>query len=242
MCTECNTNDIKVKLCPSCNETKIIMEFHKDKSKADGLYSICKKCRMEKINTEDNILKRRAYDRNRYYADIEKTREKNRQKYYKNRERSISHSKVWAKKHRKHLNLYSKLREMKNISIRIRHVIMSGVQGSLRGNKNGKHWEDLVGYKLEDLKRYLESMWTQGMTWDTYGKQKGGAWGWEIDHIRPISSFNITSYDCEDFKECWKLENLRPMWATTRIINGVEYLGNRNKHKRYVYEQKKDKE
>ena len=52
------------------------------------------------------------------------------------------------------------------------------------------------------------------MGWENYGK-------WHIDHKRPMCSFNITSYDCEDFKSCWALNNLRPLWAIdNQVKNG----------------------
>lgn len=84
---------------------------------------------------------------------------------------------------------------------------------SLNGNKNRHHWEDIVDFTLQELKDYLESLFQSRMTWDNYGQ-------WHIDHKRPISSFNITDYKCEDFKECWALENLQPLWAEDNIRKG----------------------
>ena len=36
---------------------------------------------------------------------------------------------------------------------------------------------------------------------------------WHIDHKRPISSFNYETIEDEEFKECWSLGNLQPLWA-----------------------------
>src|SRR3990167_1836423 len=72
--------------------------------------------------------------------------------------------------------------------------------------KNGYGWEKLVGYTLSDLKTHLEIKFKNDMNWDNYGK-------WHIDHRKPISKFNITSIDCDDFKKCWSLSNLQPLWA-----------------------------
>jgi len=44
--------------------------------------------------------------------------------------------------------------------------------------------------------------------------------GWEIDHIIPISVLNFSSPEHEDFKKCWNLSNLRPLW---RIDNRHKY-------------------
>ncbi len=73
-------------------------------------------------------------------------------------------------------------------------------------NKNGQHWEDLVGYPLADLMKHLEKQFANGMTWENYGK-------WHIDHIIPISAFNFTLPKHLDFRKCWALKNLQPMWA-----------------------------
>ena len=86
---------------------------------------------------------------------------------------------------------------------------------SLSATKGGAHWEELVGYTLHDLQSHLEKQFTNGMSWDNYGK-------WHIDHIRPMCSFNITDYQCEDFKKCWSLGNLQPLWALdNQIKNGT---------------------
>ena len=82
---------------------------------------------------------------------------------------------------------------------------------SLNGNKSGIKWECLVGYNLGDLRKHLESQFVDGMSWDNYGIV------WHIDHIVPISAFSITSYECGDFKRCWSLENLQPLFAKDNL-------------------------
>ncbi len=49
------------------------------------------------------------------------------------------------------------------------------------------------------------------MTWDNYGK-------WHIDHTIPISVFNFNRYTDIDFKRCWSLKNLSPMWAKENLV------------------------
>lgn len=88
-------------------------------------------------------------------------------------------------------------------------------------NKN-KSTFDLLGYTVQELINHLEKQFTDGMSWDNYGE-------WHVDHIIPIKSFNFKSASDYDFFKCWSLENLRPMWATTREVNGKLYEGNLNK-------------
>ncbi len=81
---------------------------------------------------------------------------------------------------------------------------------SLNGIKESKSWESLVNYKLEDLKKHLEKQFKEGMSWDNYGE-------WHIDHIIPVSNFIIDSVESEEFKKCWDLNNLQPLWADENI-------------------------
>ena len=78
----------------------------------------------------------------------------------------------------------------------------------------------LLGYSPLDLKQHIENQFTNGMSWTNHGE-------WHVDHIKDVSSFpedtppNIVN----------ALSNLRPLWATTREINGVVYEGNLNRNK-----------
>ena len=97
--------------------------------------------------------------------------------------------------------------------------ISRAIRNTLNGNKKGGyHWEDLVGYTLKDLMKHLEKQFKEGMTWENHGKIKKESQTWNIDHIVPISAFNFSDYNQIDFKRCWALKNLRPMWAKQNII------------------------
>lgn len=94
------------------------------------------------------------------------------------------------------------------------HMLMRAhLNKVLNGNKNGRRWETLVGYTVKDLKKYLEKQFTEGMNWGNYGRSNKGKRVWQIDHIIPKSAFRITSTDDFDFKRCWALSNLQPLWA-----------------------------
>ena len=94
--------------------------------------------------------------------------------------------------------------------------VRNAVWRSLNGCKNSRTFA-LLGYSRQDLAAALEKKFLPGMAWSNFGQ-------WHIDHERPISSFNITSADCEDFKKCWSLSNLQPLWATDNIKKGNRYV------------------
>jgi hypothetical protein len=98
-----------------------------------------------------------------------------------------------------------------DIAYRLRTVMCANVSYTLRGRKNGQRWVDLVGYSVDALKNHLAKQFLPGMSWDNYGE-------WQIDHRIPVTAFNIDSFDCIDFKKCWALKNLRPLWRLDNIL------------------------
>jgi len=75
--------------------------------------------------------------------------------------------------------------------------------------KNG-HYFEILKYSPDELITHLEKKFIGEMSWDNYGI-------WHVDHIRPISSFNIQEIGDESFMECWSLNNLQPLWGDENI-------------------------
>jgi hypothetical protein len=71
----------------------------------------------------------------------------------------------------------------------------------------------LLGYTLEELMIHLESLFTEGMTWDNYGE-------WHVDHKLPMVIFQFESVEDREFKICWSLDNLQPLWGEDNLIKG----------------------
>src|SRR5437899_2769246 len=96
------------------------------------------------------------------------------------------------------------------------HRMSQSVRSALRGTKRKCKWEDLLGYSVEEVKAHLESQFTEGMTWDKFF---GG--GIHIDHVIPRINFNYISPNDLQFKQCWALSNLRPIWPKENSISGA---------------------
>ena len=73
-----------------------------------------------------------------------------------------------------------------------------------------EHYFDILPYSQGELIQHLENQFTDDLTWDNYGE-------WHVDHITPISSFNIREMGDEEFIKCWSLENLQPLWGEENI-------------------------
>ncbi len=73
----------------------------------------------------------------------------------------------------------------------------------------------LIGCSLTELMGHLERQFLPGMSWANWGRSRGS---WHIDHIRPISSFDLL--DDKDLQECWHFTNLKPLWAEDNLKKG----------------------
>jgi len=187
---------MKTKKCSKCGEIKSVSEFYKSKSTKDGLGYRCKKCSLDGIKKwqKDNPEREAIRNANWQKNNPEKVRAKYRRWKARDPERA-------KKLYRKY-----KAKRMKKISNRISDSISLRILQFIKRGKGCKHWEDLLNYTAEDLKQHLESQFKSKMTWNNYGE-------WHIDHIIPVSFFDFKSYKDTEFKLCWCLGNLQPLWA-----------------------------
>lgn len=148
-----------------------------------------------------------------------------------NKEYMTNKSKIWYEQNKEHRKEYLKEYREKNIE-KIREVkrtyekhrkdtdpiyklisnFRTAIYQVLKENnvdKNG-HYFEILKYTPDELIIHLEEKFTGEMSWDNYGI-------WHVDHIRPISSFNIQEIGDESFMECWSLNNLQPLWGDENI-------------------------
>jgi hypothetical protein len=177
---------------------KIYYQTHKEKAKK---YYIINK---EKILKQSKIYKENH--KNEY------------KKYYLNHKEEIKEkSKKYGKNHRKERNIYqNKYRNIKlktDINFKLAHYLRCRLRSAIQFNqKSGFIIKDL-GCSIPELKLYLESKFQEGMSWDNYGY-----WGWHIDHIIPLASFNLSNR--EEFLKVCHYTNLQPLWGKENLKKG----------------------
>ncbi len=163
--------------------------------------------RMKQVRREwlaRNREKVNALVRARYAADPELGRLKLKQK----RERA-------GPKYRQQIKR-SRTKARSTPEGRIYHRIGQSIRSALRGGKRRYRWELILGYSRADLGQHLESQFTPGMTWEKFL-----AGEIDIDHVQPRITFSYSSLQDVQFKECWALSNLRPMWAHENRSRGA---------------------
>jgi hypothetical protein len=70
----------------------------------------------------------------------------------------------------------------------------------------------------EELTVHLEERFTDGMSWDNYGKKDGM---WQVDHIIPIAAFDLS--DAQQQRMCFWYLNLQPLLKLDNLLKGDEY-------------------
>lgn len=98
----------------------------------------------------------------------------------------------------------------------LRNAIRTSLYAALKRGKNGRKWQAILGYTIDDLKRHLERQFVKGMSWSNYGE-------WHIDHIIPLARFKFTGPDDPEVRAAWSLANLRPLWAVDNMQKGKQH-------------------
>jgi hypothetical protein len=153
-----------------------------------------------------------------------KYREENREEFNKNHREYVAHKRAtdsefdeqFRTKQRHYMRKRQK--EDKHFTFIMRFKSLMVEYLKKRGINKEELIFDLLDYTQEQLLKHFESLFTDDMSWDNYGK-------WHIDHIRPNSSFNYDSTEHPDFKKCWALNNLQPLWARDNMSKGKKWDG-----------------
>jgi hypothetical protein len=109
---------------------------------------------------------------------------------------------------------YTKNRLKTDVYFRLKMNLRSRIKEAIKNAavvKSGPTFE-LLGCTPDDVRVFLEAEFSQGMTWDNYGKE------WHVDHIKPCARFNLE--DPEEQKKCFHWTNLQPLWAIDNLKKG----------------------
>lgn len=175
------------KVCKVCQEKLPATNeyFHKQKNGKFGLRTVCKKC----VATTTDREARRKY---------------HSQYYQKNRTKVIKHQLEYIKNNRDKINSRHNNKYHSDINYKMKHNLKRRMNNAIKGHFKDCSTLKLLGCNLETVRQHLESKFTEGMSWDNYGK-------WHIDHIMPCASFDLS--DPEQQRKCFHYTNLQPLWA-----------------------------
>lgn len=198
--------DPNKKPCPSCKAIKPLEDFYTSSYSKTGRNSHCKECIKAKSKSR--------YKKDPLYR--EKLVSKRKRYYNENTEKCSEASKEWIKNNPEKAKKINRKRYDKKLStiqgrleVRVLGLIRQAVQRRVGPSDKPTIWPTVLGYTFDELKLHLESLFVGGMTWD-----KLVAGEIEIDHVIPRSAFVYETILDEDFKTCWRLQNLQPLWVS----------------------------
>lgn len=235
------------KVCSKCRAPQpATREFFSPKKLGPlGLHSWCKKCAAADRNTrrladpeKNKLAKKRSDERRkhvrvaynqRYWienrakliAEDKRRRSENGAEY--NRQRRdrrqdpaarptiLARERDWAKENRESRRATFRKHWQSNPRFRLRTRFGNAITDTLRRNSKRAGWQTILGYSIDDLRLHLERQFLGGMNWTNHGPV------WHIDHIVPVAHFTFETIHCPDFKACFALTNLRPLWKDDNL-------------------------
>lgn len=188
-------------------------EFLKEKSKK--YYET----NQEKIKKYREDIKEKKQEYNKEYSKKyrfgEKREEllrKKREYHWKNREEILNKKREYSsrKEVRSSVNEKCKERYNSDVNYKLRSLIRSRINLAIKDKqKSGSAIENL-GCSIDELIVYLESKFEDGMNWQNHSRL-----GWHIDHIVPLSHFDLE--DPKQFSKACHYTNLQPLWYNDNL-------------------------
>jgi hypothetical protein len=182
-------------------------------------------------NIKDPKLRKKMRKKAYYQSNKEKCKQQIKTHYENNREKISERKRNWRKNNKLKIQEYQKAyyqrnknklaqkesdRRKTNIQFKLRKNLRIRLNKALKGNSKFSSAVKDLGCTIDELKIYLQSKFQKGMTWDNWSRD-----GWHIDHIRPLSSFDLTNK--EQLLQAVHYTNLQPLWAK-------DNLSKNNKH------------
>ena len=104
-------------------------------------------------------------------------------------------------------------RRQADVNFKLRSILRCQVCDALKGKNKSAHTLELIGCSIEHLKGYIEAQWRPKMHWGNHTRN-----GWNLDHIVPLESFDLTSPEQQRIALNYK--NLQPLWAKDNLVKG----------------------
>lgn len=222
------------KSCKRCGVYKPLEDFYDDKQNKDRRGSKCKPCMNEYVRERYLLTKehRDAY-RKRWkelnpgkdyqYQKICKLRKPEQYKAamvqynLKTRDKKKQYGKEYRMANADKIRARRKEMYKTNLSYRIANALRSRFRIALYAFRQQKRVSPVkyLGCSLDYFISYISNMFQHGMSWENYGCV------WHLDHIRPLSSFNLEDQSQQEMAVHYK--NIQPMFAIDNLRKGAKY-------------------
>ena len=195
-----------MKICSQCKIPKNKNQFSKRKDRPSGRKSMCKSC--EGLQKKEYRSRPETKERERFRSKTEKVKQY-RKKYRKTKSYVLSRRRTWKKQIEKRRS---------NIQFRLTCNLRSRISNALHRKLIGKKVSAVkdLGCTIKEFIKFLETKFVAGMSWRNYGE-------WEIDHIKPLASFDLTNQRQQ--KAAVHYTNLQPLWQKDNNLKRAKFIG-----------------
>jgi hypothetical protein len=199
------TNDIKYRICSTCEINMTYSSFSRDKYKKRGIKSQCRQCCSISRSFKNNPPRTSgdklcSQCKNIYHVS----------KFQKSKTANdgLSSNCTYCRK------IKSDNRMKSDINTKIKARLRRRIRTIMDTNSVKKldNSINLLGCSISEYKNYLESKFLDGMTWDNYGT------AWHIDHIIPLSAYNISVK--ENQYKAFYYANTQPLFVKDNLSKG----------------------
>jgi hypothetical protein len=150
-----------------------------------------------------------------YYYEHKVEASKRHKQYRKSNQRKLNeyndnYKKLHVEKIREQDRTYRNHKYQTDVNYRLRVKLRARLGRAIKmKTKVGSAIKDL-GCSVECFRKYIETKFSYGMTWDNYGRG-----GWHLDHIIPLKKFDLS--DRVQFLIACNYMNYQPMWEAENI-------------------------
>lgn len=165
----------------------------------------------------DNKEKQEKYNRDRWNFKREESIARNKKYWAENKEKLSIKGKEYRENNKEKISKknseYERKRSKEDELYRLAKIYRTRTKIAFKqkGFEKPTKTTDLIGCSTKEFKEYLESKFTEGMTWENRGLK-----GWHLDHIIPLCS----AKNKEELENLCHYTNIQPLWWQDNLRKG----------------------
>jgi hypothetical protein len=166
-----------------------------------------------------NYFEKRKQNGKKYREkNKKKISKRNQKKYIENKEKILKACAAYRKRpdFKEKYNQYIRKRRKNDTMFYITGIMRGRIRTAIKRSNSKKCSKtlDLIGCSFKFLKQHIESQFKEGMSWENRKS-------FHIDHVRPLSSFDLT--DPEQQKAACHWTNLQPLTPEENLRKAAKY-------------------
>lgn len=198
--------------CLKCGLDKDESDFYSDRTRKSGKHPYCKGCfnAGRKVYYEANKPEILARQKEYTSRNREAKRAKDRQYRARNIDRVKEVQKEYRTKNKDKILADRRRRWREDPRFKLSVALRNRINFVLSGRRKTKSSLELLGCSYEEARKYIETRFQEGMTWENHGL-------WHIDHKKPLLGADVDLDDPNRVSELCHYTNLQPLWGAENI-------------------------